>query len=97
MRRELKIIAIWAAMVFVLGGPLGVYLMSFRGEGLQGNVLFYVGAFTLLPGVLLYKPLGLPLPLFVLVISPVLYLWFALWVALLRWWQLRQGKAAGNN
>ncbi len=97
MRRELKIVAIWSAMAFLLGAPLGVYLMSFRGEGLQGNVLYYVGAFVELPGVILYRPLGLPLPVFVLVISPLLYLWFALWVGLLRWWQVRSASAARGN
>lgn len=93
MQRELKLVAMWSAMVLLLGMPLGVYLMSFRGEGLQGDVLFYVGAFVLLPGVLLYKPLGLGMPAFVLVCSPLFYLWFALWVGLARWRHLRQSRA----
>ncbi len=94
MRREWKLIAMWSAMALLLCMPLGVYLMSFRGEGLQGNILFYVGGFILLPGLLLYKPLGLPLPVFVLVIAPLMYLWFALWVGLARWVVLRRSKSA---
>lgn len=94
MRSELKKVAIWSAMVFLLGMPLGVYLMSFSGEGLAGNTLFYVGAFVLLPWALLYKPLGMGMGLFVVACSPLLYLWFALWVALVRWKFMRTDRVA---
>ncbi len=92
MRSELKKVAMWSAMVFLLGMPLGVYLMSF--SGLVGDVLFYLGAFVLLPWALLYKPLGMSMGLFVVVCSPLLYLWFALWVALVRWKFMRKAGAA---
>ncbi len=93
MRHEWKLIAIVSAMAFILGAPLGIYLMSFRSEGLLGDILFYVGAVILLPGVLLYKPLGLSMAAFVLVCSPLLYLWFALWVWVARRVYLRRAKA----
>lgn len=93
MRRELTLIAVWSAMVLLLGLPVGVYLMSFRGEGLLGNVGFYLGEFILLPGMLLRAPLGLTMAKAVLVCSPLLYLWFALWLGLARWIYLRRSKA----
>ena len=36
MRSELKKVAIWSAMVFLLGMPLGVYLMSRKAEAAPG-------------------------------------------------------------
>ncbi len=95
MRSELKKVAMWSAMVFLLGMPLGVYLMSF--SGLVGDALFYLGAFVLLPWALLYKPLGMSMGLFVVVCSPLLYLWFALWVALVRWKFMRKAPGAAQQ
>ncbi len=97
MRSELKKVSIWSAMVFLPGMGLGVSLMSFSGEGLVGDVLFYLGAFVLLPWALLYKPLGMGMGLFVVVSSPLLYLWFALWVALVRWKFLRKAPGAAQQ
>ena len=93
MRRDLKLVAILTTMVFILLGPAAVYLMSFQGEGLAGDVMGYVGKFILLPATLLHRALG---PTLVSVVLGLVaqFAWFLLWVAAARWYHLRKQSAA---
>ena len=96
MLKELKQSAIWGAMMLVFFAPCGVYLMSFRGEGLLGDVLGYGGEFIVLPMWLLYSKLGIPSWVYLAIGLLALYLWFVLWAALLRWGQRRKPGASGQ-
>ena len=96
MLKELKQAAIWGAMMLVFFAPCGVYLMSFRGEGLLGEVLGYGGAFIVLPMWLLYRNFGIPSWVYLAIGLLALYLWFVFWAALLRWLQRRKLAAAGK-
>ncbi len=87
---ELKIAAIFGAMLFLLLGPCGVYLMSFHG--VAGEVLAYLGMFVLLPAGALYRHYGLSSWVFWVFGMLGQYLWFMLWVALARWYHLRKLK-----
>jgi hypothetical protein len=93
MSRELKLVAMLSAMLFILLGPTGVYLMSFQGEGLAGDVMGYAGKFILLPATILHRVLG---PTWVSVVLGLVaqFAWFMLWVAAGRRYYLRKQKAA---
>jgi hypothetical protein len=93
MSRELKVVAILSAMSFILLGPTGVYLMSFQGEGLAGDVMGYVGKFILLPATILHRVLG---PTWVSIALGLVaqFAWFTLWIAIARRYYLRKQKTA---
>jgi len=94
MLRELKIAALFGAMLFLLLGPCGVYLMSFRGEGVAGEVLGYLGLFVLLPAGTLFRNYGVSSLLVLAFGLLAQYLWFMLWVAVARRYHLRKLRAA---
>lgn len=92
MGRELKLVALLSVMVLILLGPSAVYLMSFQGEGLAGDVMSVVGKFILLPPTLLHRVLGSS-GLSIVLGLVAQFFWFMLWVAAARLLHLRR-KAA---
>jgi len=96
MSRELKVVAIISAMLFILLGPTGVYLMSFQGEGLAGDVMGYVGMAILLPATILHRMLGSTWVTVTLGLAAQ-FAWFLLWVAAGRRYYLHKQKAAGDT
>lgn len=92
MQRELKIVALLSAMATLFAMPLGIYLMSFQGEGMSGEVLGYVGVFVLAPYAALHAWVGRGAGIFLLGML-LEFPWLMLWVALARWYYLRKSRA----
>ncbi len=93
MQREWKMIALLSAMASVFAMPLGIYLMSFQGQGLSGEVLGYVGIVVLAPYAALHAWVGRGAS--VLLLGMLFeFPWLMLWAGLLRWNYLRSRKAA---
>ncbi len=93
MGREFKLVALLSVMVLILLGPSAVYLMSFQGEGLAGDVMSEIGKFILLPPTLFHRLLG-STGLSIALGLVAQFFWFMLWVAAARWFYLRKKKAA---
>ncbi len=93
MGREFKLVALLSVMVFILLGPTAVYLMSFQGEGVAGDVMSAIGKFILLPPTVLHRVLG-STGLSIALGLIAQFAWFMLWVAAGRWLYLRRKKAA---
>lgn len=93
MGREVKLAALLSVMVFILLGPSAVYLMSFQGEGLAGDILSLLGKFILLPMTVLHRALGSSWFSVVAGLAAQ-FVWFMAWVGAGRWLYLRKGKAA---
>lgn len=90
---EFKLVALLSVMMFILLGPTAVYLMSFQGEGLAGDIMSEVGKFILLPPTLFHRLLGSnALSIAVGLIAQ--FFWFMLWVAGARRFYLRGQKRA---
>lgn len=87
--REFKLVALLSVMVFILLGPTAIYLMSFKGEGLAGDILSEIGRFILLPPNVLHRALGSN-GLSVLLGVVAQFIWFMLWVGAARWLYLRK-------
>jgi hypothetical protein len=94
MLREVKKVALWAAILLIPVAPCGVYLLSFRGEGLLGDLLGYLGLFIVLPVGVLYREFGIPSWVYLPIGLFAQYLWQVLWVAAARWHYLRKLKTA---
>jgi hypothetical protein len=93
MQRELKLVVIFSAMAFLFVMPLGMYLMSFQGQGLSGEVLGYLGVFVLTPYAVLHTYAGHGAS--ILLLGMLLeYPWIMLWVACMRWYYLRKSRVA---
>lgn len=90
---EFKLVALLSVMVFILLGPTGLYLMTFQGEGLAGDLAAEVGRFILLPPTLFHRLLGSNALSITLGIAGQFF-WFAAWVGGARWLYLRRKKAA---
>lgn len=90
---EFKLVALLSVMMFILLGPTAVYLMSFQGEGLAGDIMSEVGKFILLPPTLFHRLLG-STALSIIVGMIAQFFWFMLWVAGARRLYLRGQKRA---
>jgi hypothetical protein len=90
---ELKLVTLLSVMVFILLGPTAVYLMSFQGEGLAGDIMSDIGRFILLPPTLFHRALGSSGVSIALGLIGQ-FLWFMAWVGGARWLYLRKRKAA---
>ena len=93
MQRELKFVAIFSAMAFLFVMPLGMYLMSFQGEGVSGDVLGYAGVFVLAPYAVLHTWVGRGASIFLFGML-LEYPWIMLWLTAARWYYLRRSRAA---
>ncbi len=93
MQRELKFVVLMSAMACLFAMPLGIYLMSFQGQGLSGVVLGYAGVVVLAPYAALHAWVGRGASM--LLLGMLLeFPWVALWVTAARWYYLRTHKAA---
>jgi hypothetical protein len=89
--RDLKLVALLSAMACLFAMPLGLYLMSFQGQGLSGVVLGYVGVVVLAPYAVLHAWLGRGVS--VLLLGMLFeFPWIMLWAGLGRWWYLRSAQ-----
>jgi hypothetical protein len=81
MQKEIKQAALLGVMMLLFLSPCGVYMLSFRSEGLLGQLLGYLGIFMLLPYWLIKTYYGLPSWAHIAGVILGQYLWYMLWAA----------------
>ncbi len=95
MQRELKIVALLSAMATLFAMPLGMYLMSFQGQGMSGVVLGYIGVVVLAPYAALHAWVGRGAGILLLGLA-LEFPWIMLWVVVGRWFYLRAKAKEGR-
>jgi len=97
MHKEIKLAAMFGAMMLLFLSPFGVYMLSFRSEGLMGDVLGYLGMFMLLPYWLIKSYYGLPSWGYIVAAILGQYLWYMLWAAAISQYMKYKARAAKST